>query len=165
MTVIAFDDGPFATTARNLDTLLEHGRSALFFVVGQRIAGREYLLERMVEEGHEVGNHSMSHRRLTELAPDEVLCEIADCGVSIAAVIGKLPTAFRPPYCATDPVIVGAAADLGYDRIFDASSVGDYELDVDELVKGCAAAGAFIGLHDGVDATVQALPRILEACA
>ncbi|MEE9216783.1 MAG: chitin deacetylase family protein [Anaerolineales bacterium] len=55
---LTIDDGPDAsTTPAILDLLHEYGAAATFFVITERIPGNEQLLERMIEEGHELGNH------------------------------------------------------------------------------------------------------------
>src|SRR5262245_46608587 len=61
---LTFDDGP---SARGLDALLpvlrERGIRATFFVVGSELARRPALGRQLVEEGHELGNHSYTHRQ------------------------------------------------------------------------------------------------------
>ena len=55
---LTIDDGPdSSTTPAILDLLDEYGAAATFFVITDRIPGNEQLLERMIEEGHELGNH------------------------------------------------------------------------------------------------------------
>ncbi|MFQ5922188.1 MAG: polysaccharide deacetylase family protein, partial [Anaerolineales bacterium] len=55
---LTLDDGPDAsTTPAILDLLQEHGARATFFVITERIPGNEHLVERMIEDGHELGNH------------------------------------------------------------------------------------------------------------
>jgi peptidoglycan/xylan/chitin deacetylase (PgdA/CDA1 family) len=67
---LTIDDGPDpATTPAILDVLRDHGARATFFVVGERIAGNEALLHRMVREGHEVANHMLRDRPSIELDP------------------------------------------------------------------------------------------------
>lgn len=59
---LTFDDGPQEVlTPKILDLLKEYGAHATFFVVGERAARLPRLLERMVAEGHEIGNHTYSH--------------------------------------------------------------------------------------------------------
>lgn len=62
---LTFDDGPSGkTTERLLDGLAERGAHATFFVIGERLEGQEDLVRRMAEEGHQVGSHTWTHRRL-----------------------------------------------------------------------------------------------------
>jgi peptidoglycan-N-acetylglucosamine deacetylase len=71
---LTFDDGPGPSTAALLDVLREAGRSATFFVLGKHAIEHPALIRRMVEEGHQVGNHTWSHAHDGELT-DEALRE------------------------------------------------------------------------------------------
>ncbi|MFQ5942780.1 MAG: chitin deacetylase family protein [Anaerolineales bacterium] len=58
MVALTIDDGPDpSTTPAILDLLNKHGSNATFFVVTERIPGNETLIERMIEDSHELGNH------------------------------------------------------------------------------------------------------------
>ena len=58
---ITFDDGPHPVyTKRLLDGLQSRGIRATFFVVGENISGSEELIRRMADEGHVIGNHTLS---------------------------------------------------------------------------------------------------------
>ena len=98
--IVAFDDGPCETTGPILDILAEHQARAVFFVNGKNIAGNEHLLERMVAEGHEIGNHGWSHRALVDdgITLPEVLTEIQSTHDAIVAAAGVSPTKFRTPF-------------------------------------------------------------------
>lgn len=61
---LTFDDGPSKETENILDILKENNAKATFFIWGQRIKGREKIVKRIIEEGHEIGNHTFSHKRL-----------------------------------------------------------------------------------------------------
>lgn len=61
MCALTFDDGPGPHTARLLDLLRERGIPATFFVVGKQLKMRPGLIRRMLGEGHEVENHTLSH--------------------------------------------------------------------------------------------------------
>ena len=59
---LTFDDGPIPeATPFILDTLKEHGVKATFFMVGDNVRKYPELLERIKEEGHQVGNHTNNH--------------------------------------------------------------------------------------------------------
>jgi peptidoglycan/xylan/chitin deacetylase (PgdA/CDA1 family) len=69
---ITFDDGPDPVfTPEVLEILREHRIKATFFLVGERVRRFPELLRRIVEDGHEVGNHSDSWRRTVQLRDDE----------------------------------------------------------------------------------------------
>ena len=58
---LTFDDGPSHNTTRNLDTLKKNGIKATFFVNGHPGKENEFLYQRIVNEGHAIGNHTYSH--------------------------------------------------------------------------------------------------------
>ncbi len=61
LVALTIDDAPHpALTPAILDTLAEHGARATFFVLGERVSGNEWILSRLSEEGHELGNHLMA---------------------------------------------------------------------------------------------------------
>lgn len=68
---LTIDDGPDPrTTPAILDLLSSHQARATFFVITGRIPGNEPLLERMVDEGHELGNHLTSEEPSIRLGSD-----------------------------------------------------------------------------------------------
>jgi len=69
---LTIDDGPDPdTTARILDTLAKYEASATFFVLAGHVPGNEVLLERMVLEGHEIGNHMITDQPSIRLSSEE----------------------------------------------------------------------------------------------
>ena len=101
---LSFDDGPDpATTLRVLELLARHGVKAAFFVVGQSAQAHPELVQRISEQGHEIGNHSMSHDYLLMLSTTRHLeAEIAACQATLLG-LGIRPLAFRPPVGITNP--------------------------------------------------------------
>jgi peptidoglycan-N-acetylglucosamine deacetylase len=68
LVALTFDDSPHATlTPRILDVLAAHDARATFFLIGERVAGNEEVVRRLVTEGHELGNHMMSDARSARL--------------------------------------------------------------------------------------------------
>ncbi len=66
--IITIDDGPTrGVTDKILDTLRKHNVQATFFVVASRLKGNEDLFQRMLDEGHIVANHTMTHPNLKEV--------------------------------------------------------------------------------------------------
>lgn len=58
---LTFDDGPNEETLQLLDILKRHDVKATFFLVGSLIPGREHIVKRIVDEGHDVGVHEWEH--------------------------------------------------------------------------------------------------------
>ena len=96
---LTFDDGPHEdTTAALLDGLKERGAAATFFLIGTEIAGKEDLVARMGEEGHQVENHTWSHLRLETAPPETVVYEIQRTDEAIGAILGSSGYWLRTPY-------------------------------------------------------------------
>ena len=58
---LTFDDGPGPNTGKFLDLLNQYGVKATFFVLGDQVKARPAMAKRIIQEGHEIGNHTMSH--------------------------------------------------------------------------------------------------------
>jgi peptidoglycan-N-acetylglucosamine deacetylase len=61
---LTFDDGPSEETKKLLKVLKKYNAKATFFIWGERISGRENIINEMKNSGHEIGNHTYSHKRL-----------------------------------------------------------------------------------------------------
>lgn len=95
---LTFDDGPDPRyTPLVLDILKREGVRATFFVVGKHAEAYPDLIQRMVAEGHEVGNHSYHHRNLFLLPADKMHYEVEATEKALLRITGKRPTLFRPP--------------------------------------------------------------------
>ena len=82
---LTFDDGPDpVATPAILDELKKHGATATFFVIGGRIPGNEAILRRMVDEGHELGNHGMREEPAIELSPEAFEATVDSAQVVLA---------------------------------------------------------------------------------
>lgn len=98
MVALTFDDGPNKYTEQLLDALKEYNCSATFFVLGSMVEKYPIALQRMVLEGHEIGNHTMDHRQLTKLTEKEIIKEVEDTQHAIESIVHIYPTLVRPPY-------------------------------------------------------------------
>jgi len=184
---LSFDDGPSKWTPQILDVLFEYDVQATFFVIGQHIAAHEETLERMVDEGHTVGNHTWSHPRLTDLGEDRLHFELKNTQDAFLKLMGFKMHEWRAPYFATDERVDAIAADLGLNPEQTGADVvpDDWMLtDGDEIARrvlhGLSGRGnqGVVCLHDGIppdggssrctdsrQPTVDAVKLILEALA
>jgi peptidoglycan/xylan/chitin deacetylase (PgdA/CDA1 family) len=157
--ILCFDDGPSIFTQRILDAFLKTDTRALFGVIGQNVVGNEHLLERMVDEGHTIVNHSMTHPSFSELSKVQIARELLACQDVIEDACGYSPEFFRSPYVRRDPHILEVANALGFQPML-TPSVGDYDFtDAALLARECYGRD-FVGLHE-LKITVKALPQIL----
>ena len=96
---LTFDDGPSpSNTPRLLEGLSRRGVRATFFLVGSRIEGREDLVRRIRQEGHQIGNHSFGHGDLTDLSAAQALADLDKCSRALERVLGPGSYWLRPPY-------------------------------------------------------------------
>jgi peptidoglycan/xylan/chitin deacetylase (PgdA/CDA1 family) len=99
--VLSFDDGPGGRlTPAILNLLAENGGKATFFLLGRNISGREEIVKRMAEQGHEICSHGFDHLNHWKVSPIRAIRDIHRGWRAIDAVLGtrKRVYAFRPPY-------------------------------------------------------------------
>lgn len=97
---LTFDDGPDPViTPQVLDVLAAHGARATFFVIGKSLASQPALAQRMLADGHAIGNHSWQHSRWQNFyAFRWQQREIEQSLQAIAAATGSsAPVWYRPP--------------------------------------------------------------------
>ncbi len=107
---LTFDDGPsLYYTPELLDGLKKRGIHCTFFMVGQNAARYPDYVKRIHDEGHEIGNHSWDHARLTTLSYDGIVSEFNRTKKAIYDACGAYPTLFRSPYGAYNSTVLSAA--------------------------------------------------------
>ena len=90
MVALTFDDGPYAPVGnRIMDCLAQYGGKATFYVVGERCASYQAELQRMVAEGHEIGNHTNNHKYLNKLDAAQIREQIQKGNQAITDASGK----------------------------------------------------------------------------
>lgn len=96
---LTFDDGPDpAFTPTILDILADYDVKASFFVLGEAAAQFPHLVERMVKEGHSIGNHTYSHQHPWMISSECARQEVTRATEVIKSIIGMTPRWFRPPF-------------------------------------------------------------------
>ncbi len=97
--VLSFDDGPDPTwTPQILDILKQYKVPAVFFVVGKQAEENPGLIRREWNEGHEIGNHSLTHPDLFKLSTEAQNLQLTTTQRIIQAITGHSTLLFRPPY-------------------------------------------------------------------
>lgn len=95
---LTFDDGPNPqTTSAVLKSLEKHQVRATFFVVGSLAEKQPALIKKMAKAGHEVSNHSYSHKNFNRKSDEEISKEITSTNLLIHKLTGQKPVLFRPP--------------------------------------------------------------------
>ncbi len=78
---LTIDDGPNRiTTTKILDVLDKYGAKATFFVIGENIQGNEDIVQRMVDDGHELGNHLMEDKPSISMSSQEFESDLTRVG-------------------------------------------------------------------------------------
>ena len=163
---LTFDDGPRAdTTGRLLDGLSARGAAATFFIIGAQVEGNEYLLCRMAADGHQIGNHTYSHTRLTTVDTEHMVEEINKSEVVLREVVGSRTFWLRPPYGQMD---TKRAKEVKTPMIYWTVDPQDWKLlDAAKLVDAVVnhvQSGDIVLLHDfyatSVDAALQIVDRL-----
>lgn len=96
---LTFDDAPSEHTSDAvLAVLAEKNVQATFFMIGENMARHPHAAQRIAAAGHELGNHSYSHRRFLLRSPAFIAREIEDTNALIRAAGYHGPIHFRPPY-------------------------------------------------------------------
>ncbi|MEO1653985.1 MAG: polysaccharide deacetylase family protein, partial [Bacteroidota bacterium] len=104
---LTFDDGPIPeVTEFVLETLESFGAKATFFCVGDNIQKHPAIFQRLVEEGHQVGNHTFNHLNGVKHSDETYLQNVLKCQVSLEKALTRLAVnpsvktlpLFRPPY-------------------------------------------------------------------
>ena len=113
---LTFDDGPDEkVTPQVLDQLYKHQIPAVFFCAGKKVSDNHALLNRMLKEGHLIGNHSFEHSALFDLwSHRQMLEDVNKAENIIAFATGHHTTWFRPPYGVTNPTVARVVAKKQY---------------------------------------------------
>lgn len=180
---LTFDDGPDPTwTPKILAILEKYHVPATFFIVGENGVANRGLLQRMVADGHEIGNHSYTHPNMAEEAETGIKLELNATQRLIEAFTGRSTRLFRAPYFGDaepttadelGPALI--AQQQGYTVVGLHVDPSDWKRPgVDAIVERTLAGVAeatpdrstnIVLLHDGGGdraQTVAALPRIIE---
>lgn len=154
LVALTFDDGPDPVyTPQVLDFLADHRIHATFFVVGEQVQEYPEIVKREVKEGHSIGNHTYSHRLLTELSASEVGEEIEKGQKAIEAAVGIRPRLFRSPYGRLNRMVLDSTRESGCSMILWSACIEHRLLktpqEMADRVLNMTAPGAIILVHDG----------------
>jgi peptidoglycan/xylan/chitin deacetylase (PgdA/CDA1 family) len=168
--VLTFDDGPDPeNTPRILDVLAREDVPAVFFIVGERLScpGALDIVRRAASAGHLIGNHTFSHPKLTELPPEDIRTQILQTHDLIAEFEPKRKL-FRPPYGASNKIVINIAKSLNYKTVLWNVSSEDWKAEnrpgkwVDIAIEQIRVPHLAICLCHDLGRTADHLPQLLE---
>ena len=154
---------------RILAILEKFDAKATFFIIGKHVNGREYILEKIVEKGHLIGNHSYEHDTLYSLqAASWIHADIQKNNDLLTDLIHQQIRWFRPPYGVTNPSIGKALQTLPIDvigwniRSLD-TSISDPHQVLQRIIKRLKGEDILL-LHDTMENTALILEALLLYC-
>ncbi|MED1203644.1 polysaccharide deacetylase family protein [Heyndrickxia acidicola] len=170
---LTFDDGPDDVwTPKILDTLKQLNVKGTFMCVGQRVQQNPNVLQRMVREGHVIGNHTWSHPNLTKIPINEVKDQIERTANEVYRIAKVRPILFRPPYGALNIEVIRKIIQLKDKIIYwDVDSLDWAGLTGPQVAANILAhvrPGAIILQHcaggrgESLRDTVEALPYVVQ---
>jgi peptidoglycan/xylan/chitin deacetylase (PgdA/CDA1 family) len=168
MVALTFDDGP---TEQGVDSALAAlragGARATFFLIGREVGERPHLVRRIGAEGHEIANHSLTHRVMIGRSAGFYDKEIGETHRRLVAAGAPPPTLFRPPYGKKLWGLPAAARRQGYKLVMvdvEEPLVEDPRVYAERIVRE-AKPGSILLMHvmyRSNGTAREALPLVLE---
>lgn len=162
---ITFDDGPSQYTLSILETLEEYGCRATFFMLGNRMGSYKEVVEAVAASENEIGTHTWSHKKLSELGSAGVKLELNEGIKRIKELTGRETRFLRPPYgavsnkvysyCVQNKMVV-VNWSLGSDDWRTTSAK-----DVADTILSRVQSGDIILCHDTLEHTAEAMKTVI----
>jgi chitin deacetylase len=165
---LTFDDGPWPnSSAQILDILKQHDVKGTFFIVGRALQSFPAVAQRMVAEGHAIGNHTWNHRT-ARANPQAAAHEIDNMAVLMERTLGIKTRLYRPPGGVLNNGLDQYAQNKGYTTVMWSMDTLDWRRPQSQTIVQRVLNGVHPGdivlFHDGGGdrrSTVAALPRII----
>ena len=174
---LTFDDGPTpGFTDRVLDILRRHHAHASFFLIGSHVKQHPELVQRMLSEGHTIGNHTWDHHHHGVWHGEAYWQDqLQRTSAALAEITGREPALFRAPMGFKTPPQARAVRHSAMRyiawrvRAWDTLKISPHT--ICRIVTSQIRPGDIVTMHDGLEparrncsqeSTVQALPEILK---
>lgn len=165
---LTFDDGPNKDyTLRILDILDKFSGKATFFLIGENIIKYNNIFEEIVNRGHQVCNHTMTHKTLWRASWLEIKTEIESCDNLLKCSTDYNPKYIRPPKGTIGIKLILYALFSHKKLVLWSLDTKDYlSSDKDGIItifeSHLLYPGDIILFHDKMLSTVDALERVLQ---
>ncbi len=166
---LTFDDGPGPYTPKILRLLRHRHAHATFFEVGAMLAYFHGSTRRQLRDGDAIGDHTMNHPHMGQLAPETQRSELIDQAAALRSYGAPAPRLFRPPYGSFDLDTLRLLRRERMLMVLWSTDTQDYAEPGSDVIAERALAGAHPGaiilLHDGGgdrSETVEAIPKIVR---
>lgn len=144
------------------------GARVTVLAVGSWLDQQPELAKRILDGGHELGNHTQNHGDIAKMSPTNAFAEINFCAMRLTRLTGSVGTWFRPSATQhSTPMIREQAARVGYPTClsYDVDSL-DYQdpgaAAIARTTLGLVRNGSIVSLHFGHSGTVAAMPALLD---
>lgn len=164
---LTFDDGPDPKfTPQVLELLKIHGATATFFCIGKHIEKYPDIVERILSEGHSIGNHTYSHsNNFGFFSSKKVMDELLRTKTLVREKTGRNMNLYRPAFGVTNPQIEKAVKQLGLQSIgWSVRSLDTTSRSENSILKRITtkvAKGDIVLMHDTSAKTLAVLERLL----
>ena len=149
---LTFDDGPGEYTETLLDTVEKYNIHVTFFMLGQNVEGRESTVQRMVQLGCEIGNHTWDHpsQTLPNMDLDSVVQEFQKTDDELVKACGQAATVCRAPYGSITEEQMAAVGKPFFMWSTDSLDwkLMDADADYNEIMNSDLSDGSIILMHD-----------------
>ncbi len=167
---LTFDTGgPMGESDKLLQILKDNDVKVTFFLVGYNVKAYPDFAKKVVEEGHTIGNHTMTHKDMTEISEVAAMKEIDDFAALIKETTGKpVAQVFRFPYGKYSMRLLDLVSEKGYTSVFWSTAMRDWEPRAggaeepyNDIMNGLHE-GNIILMHQGSEENIEALDRIIK---
>lgn len=167
---LTFDEGyENGYTEKILDVLKEKNVRAVFFVTYDYAKDNPELIKRMIDEGHTVGNHTMSHPSLPDCSDEELRAELGGLHDYIKERFGYEMYVMRPPRGEFSERVLSCAKELGYTTVLWSFAYYDWDTDKQpdpeqafEKITSKVHPGAVYLLHAVSKTNADILGRVID---
>ncbi|WP_025741026.1 polysaccharide deacetylase family protein [Aquimarina pacifica] len=170
---LTFDDGPIpGVTEFVLDLLEEYNAKATFFCIGDNIRKHPTIFDRILDEGHAIGNHTMNHLKAWKTNNKDYIQNVIECQNAIDKRIKdkNAPLLFRPPYGQISFGKTRILKRMGYTIVLWDVLSKDWKQEIKpqkclQNVLSKAQSGSVIVFHDSIKSSEKlqfALPEVLK---
>lgn len=156
---LTFDEGyENGYTSKILDVLRDNNVKAVFFITGPYLKEHQDLVRRMVEEGHEVGNHTVNHPSLPTIDDKRLEEEVLGLDRAFYEKFGRHMKYLRPPKGEYSERTLAVTQKLGYCNVFWSFAYDDWYRD---KVRGAEYANNIVmrNLHNGAVLLLHAVSK------
>lgn len=171
---LTFDDGPIPeVTPWVLDQLSTYNAKATFFCIGDNVKKHPEIFNRLLEEGHAIGNHTQQHLNAWRVSQETYLNSVEKAEEKFFTTnkaLEKVPKLFRPPYGKITPQLIKKLKKSDYKVIMWDVLSADFDTTISaekclENVLRHTTAGSIVVFHDSQKAKEKltfTLPKVLK---